>query len=69
MAKATDQKLSYSIAECARHVGCGRDKVYEAIREKRLIARKFGRRTVILAEDFRTFLDSLPELRLDRADA
>jgi hypothetical protein len=40
----------------------GRDAVYRAIRERRLIARKYGKRTLIFAEDLEKFLRSLPQL-------
>jgi excisionase family DNA binding protein len=43
---------------------CGRDGIYEAIREGRLEARKFGRRTLITDEALERFLNSLPPLQL-----
>ena len=57
-------KLAHSVDELAVLAGCGRDKLYQAIREGQLRARKFGRRTLITAEDAHRFLDSLPRLEL-----
>jgi excisionase family DNA binding protein len=54
------QKLSYSIAEAVELTGLGRSTIYEEIRSKRLLARKIGRRTIVLAEDLSSFLASLP---------
>jgi hypothetical protein len=36
--------------------------IYEAIKQGRLIARKAGRRTVVLDEDYQSFLESLPAI-------
>jgi excisionase family DNA binding protein len=58
---ATD-RIAYSVDEVAVRAGIGRDAVYDAIRERRLIARKWGRRTVITDVDLRAFLASLPVL-------
>jgi excisionase family DNA binding protein len=40
------------------------DKVYKHIRSGELVARKCGRRTLILAADFDRFLEALPVLDL-----
>jgi excisionase family DNA binding protein len=53
-------KFGFSIDECAALAPVGRTMIYEAIKEKRLVARKCGRRTLILADDFKAFLASLP---------
>ena len=55
--------LSYSIAEAVQVSGLGRTKLFAEIRGGRLPARKFGTRTVILADDLRTFLEGLPLVR------
>jgi excisionase family DNA binding protein len=54
-------RLAFSIMEVTASTGLGRDTVYKAIREGRLIARKFGRRTLITERDLRAFLDGLPK--------
>jgi excisionase family DNA binding protein len=52
--------LAHSIEDAARITSCGRTSIYAAIKEGALKARKFGRRTVILDEDLRDWLASLP---------
>lgn len=57
-------RLAYSINEVADAAGCGRDKVYEAIRNGQLRAHKWGARTIISDEEARRFISSLPLLEL-----
>lgn len=57
------QRLTYSISEATRALGIGRTKLYELIRDGHLDARKFGRRTIILADDLHSFVADLPTLR------
>jgi hypothetical protein len=45
----------------------GRTKIYEAIKEGRLIAHKDGRKTIILGSDYDNFLKSLPVLTPGRS--
>lgn len=40
-----------------------RTAAYQAIREGKLVARKSGRRTIILADDLRAFLETLPRVK------
>ena len=54
--------LAYGIETFAKATGVGRDKIYGAIREGRLNARKVGSRTIILREDGEAWLRSLPVL-------
>ena len=58
------EKLAFSVHEAAVRAGLGRDRIYAAIRDGDLVARKFGRRTLITADALRRFLDGLPALRL-----
>lgn len=53
--------LSYSIHDAVQATGLGRTRLYAAIKEGQLRTRHFGRRTVILADDLKAFLASLPE--------
>lgn len=57
-------KFGLSIAETAARSGFGRDGIYRAIREGKLEAKKFGRRTIIPVASFERFIAELPPLRL-----
>lgn len=59
------QREGLSIFEACRVAGIGRTKIYEAISDGRLKARKLGKRTIILNDDLRTFLASLPVVGVD----
>ncbi len=59
-----DRHLAYGIDEACVAANVCRDKLYAAIRDGLLIARKYGRRTLILEDDLRAFLQSLPRLYL-----
>ena len=61
------RKLALSVTEAAVEAGVGKDQVYAAIREGRLEARKWGRRTLITYEAFHKFLNGLPPLQLPPA--
>lgn len=54
------ETLGYSPEEAAKVAGLGRTKIFHAMRDGDLKARKFGRRTVILTEDLKAFLEALP---------
>jgi excisionase family DNA binding protein len=58
------RRIALSVAEAAVEAGVGRDQVYAAIRDGRLEARKWGRRTIITYEALSRFIDALPALRL-----
>lgn len=49
-----------SIIEAAAIAGIGRTKLYESINSGELVARKFGKRRIILRDDLRQFLAALP---------
>jgi excisionase family DNA binding protein len=54
--------LAYSIAEACAAARAGRTALYEAIRSGALRAVKRGRRTIVLADDLRRYLEALPEV-------
>lgn len=60
-APVLNHKLSLSVEEAAEATGIGRSKLYEAMRDGLLQARKFGRRTIILRDDLERFLSALPK--------
>lgn len=55
-----NDKISLTIQDVSKTTGIGRTRVFELIRDGKLLARKIGTRTIILAEDLKTFLDKLP---------
>ena len=55
-----DTRYGYSINDIVKDGPCGRTKVYSEIKVGRLRVRKLGRRTIILPEDRKAWLESLP---------
>ena len=62
-------KTASTIREFSKRSGLCVANLYEEIRQGRLKARKFGRRTLILEEDGRAFLAALPVLQLPPREA
>lgn len=60
-------KLAYTIEEAVKVSGLGRTSLYHAHWEGRLIFRKNGKRTVVLADDLRKFLSGLPAASIEAA--
>jgi excisionase family DNA binding protein len=54
------QREGLSVFEACAVAGIGRTKLYEAISTGELLARKFGKRRIILRDDLQQFLTSLP---------
>jgi excisionase family DNA binding protein len=57
---ATVERLAYGIDEAAAVIGIGRSALYDLIRDKRLVARKIGARTIITKNELTEFLGRLP---------
>jgi hypothetical protein len=57
------QAEGLTLGEASVVSGIGRTKLYEAIANGHLIARKCGSRTIVLKGDLLRFLTSLPEVR------
>jgi hypothetical protein len=55
-------KTAFTIEELVKSGPLGRTSIYQAIRTGQLTARKFGKRTFVLAGDFEAFLKSLPKM-------
>ncbi len=53
-------QIAHTVEDATRISTCGRTLLYAAIKSGKLKARKIGRRTVILDEDLRAWLKSLP---------
>lgn len=66
---APEPRAAYRIDEVARISGLGRSTVYEEIGAGRLVARKVGKRTVILAADLDGWLSGLPKMEAANASA
>lgn len=55
--------LAYSPQEAARVAATGVNTIYQELNAGRLVARKLGRRTLILAADLEAWLLSLPSMK------
>ena len=56
------EKLGMTIDDLVDASGLGRTSIYGQIRDGRLVARKCGRRTIILPSDAAAGLESLPHI-------
>ena len=61
-------RRGYTIAEAVLVSGIGRTSIYKAVAEGQLRAVKFGRRTLILADDLDRFLNQLKPMEAANAD-
>jgi hypothetical protein len=55
------EKLGFTIQEVAEASSLGQTSIYQAIKDKKLIERKCGTRTVITRTDLTNFMNGLPE--------
>jgi excisionase family DNA binding protein len=55
--------LAYNIDEACAAARAGRTAIYEAIRNGALVARKRGRKTLILPEDLRRWVEGHPAVK------
>jgi len=54
-------KEAFSVQEATERAPIGHQGIYDAINDGRLRAKKNGKRTLIIVDDFRDFLSSLPD--------
>jgi excisionase family DNA binding protein len=54
------QREGLSIRQACEVAGVGRTRLYAAIAAGELLARKFGKRRIVLRSDLRRFLENLP---------
>jgi excisionase family DNA binding protein len=66
MEKPNADVRAYRITDVCETTGLGRTTIYAALRDGHLRARKFGRTTVVLADDLDAFLKALPPARSHR---
>ena len=55
-----EKKFAYSIEDSAIVADSSRTALYAAIQRGELVARKNGRRTVVLVDDLKSYLQQLP---------
>jgi excisionase family DNA binding protein len=61
--QALGPKMAFSILEVSELTSLGRTAIFAEIKAGRLVARKQGRRTLILATDLEGWLRALPAVR------
>ena len=54
------ERVAYSPPDAGKAAGVGKDSIYTAIKRRDLVARKHGKRTLILRSDLLVWLASLP---------
>jgi hypothetical protein len=62
--RSANVTLALGIDDVCRLTGLGRTSIYSAIAIGDLVARKYGRRTIILSSDVEAFLGKLPTTRV-----
>ena len=53
-------RLAFSLADAASAIGVGKSTLHELIATGKLPVRKLGRRSLVLREDLKAYVQSLP---------
>ncbi|WP_082550046.1 helix-turn-helix domain-containing protein [Mesorhizobium sp. Root157] len=53
-------KLSVTVPEAVQLTGIGRSSLYKLFSEGKIIPRKSGKRTLVLVEDLKRYVENLP---------
>ena len=61
--------LAYTVKEACACSRAGKTTLYAAIRRGELVARKLGSKTLILAEDLHSWIESLPTITSNSSEA
>jgi excisionase family DNA binding protein len=59
------ERLALTISEACEVARASRTTLYRAIGRGELAARKRGRRTIVLVDDLRNWIENLPKLSVD----
>jgi excisionase family DNA binding protein len=62
-------QLAYGVRTLARLLDVGHDSIYAALRDGRLRAKRYGKRTLIPADSVKHFLDNLPDANFQGGSA
>ena len=62
-------ELAVPIVEAARRAGVGRSSIYEAVNRGELRLKKSGRRSLILVDDLKAWVNSLPNAEIHKLAA
>lgn len=60
-------RLAYTVADAVKIAAVSRSELYRAFQQGTLALRKRGRRSIILADDLRRWLQSLPTASTSKA--
>ncbi len=60
------ERLAWSLDEFTKLAGVGKTKIYEDARNGLITLKKIGKKNLILADEGRRYLRSLPELKLPK---
>jgi excisionase family DNA binding protein len=63
------EQLALTVSEACAAARIGRTSLYEAIKRGDLVAAKYGRKTLIRADDLRAWLASLPTIPADHSSS